>query len=68
FGFPPVNDVAEFDDWDLAKSLEFLMGARPMTIHIVRGYGMYLEHEDFWVVGRTQDELREIVEEWPEDD
>ena len=69
FGFYPANDLYGFDEeWDLAKCLEFVMGAPPVCIHLVRGYGKYLEHEDFWVVGRTPEELQEIFAEWPEGD
>lgn len=68
YGFYPVSGVSEVERQNLAGSLEFLMGECPKSIGIVRRYGAYIEHEDFWVVGRTPQELENIVDEWSEDD
>jgi len=68
YGLYPISEVPSFEGWDLAHSLEFLMGAPPISIGVIRGYGAYIEHEDFWVVGKTPEELEWVVQEWPEED
>ena len=68
YGFYPLDDLPITADWPLAKSLEFAMGARPLSVETVFGYGAYLEHEDFWVFGRTAAEVLSVAREWPVED
>ena len=41
------------------------MGERPVGIDTAFGYGAFLEHEDFWIFGRTPEEVEWIATEWP---
>jgi hypothetical protein len=66
-GFYPVGDLFEFQDWPTARRLGFVMGDRPVSIAVLTGYGIYIEHEDIWVFGRTTDEVLEVAAEWPEE-
>ncbi len=68
YGFYPACDLLIDEDWPVARCLEFAMGARPVSVEPVLGYGAYLEHEDFWIFGRTPAEVAAVGLEWPEDD
>jgi hypothetical protein len=68
YGFYPVDDLFEYQDWPTARCLEFVMGYRPVSFTVITGYGIYIEHEDFWVFGKTPEEVRAVAYEWPEDD
>ncbi len=65
YGFFPVGDLPVGHDWPLAKGLEFAMGARPVSIERIFGYGAYLKHEGFWIYGRTFAEVEAVAQEWP---
>ena len=66
YGFYPVEDLPQFEDCPTARCLEFVMGDKPISIAVLTGYGIFLQHEDFWVFGRTQEEAVAVAEEWPE--
>lgn len=68
YGFFAVLDLPVNEDWPVAKSLEFAMGKRPLSIETIYGYGAYLEHEDFWIFGRTPEEVAAVAVEWPAGD
>ena len=65
YGFYPVRELLIDESWPIEQRLEFAMGARPVSIEQVLGYGAYLEHEDFWIFGRTPEEAEWIAAEWP---
>jgi len=44
------------------------MGNQPHSLSAQTGYGIYLEHEDFWVFGKSPEEAFAVEEEWPEGD
>jgi hypothetical protein len=67
YGFYPVGDLFAYKDWSTTDCLEFVMGGRPISIAVLTGYGIYLQHEDFWVFGRTVGEVIAVAEEWPEE-
>jgi len=68
YGFYPVEDLPQLDDWSTARCLEFVMCDAPISTAVQTGYGIYLEHEDFWVFGKSPEEAFAVAEEWPEDD
>ena len=67
-GFYPVGDLFVTEEWPIARCLGFAMGGRPIRFGTALGYGAFLEHEDFWIFGRTPEEVERISEEWPIDD
>lgn len=67
YGFYPANDLFEHQDWPTARCLEFVMGDRPASFTILRGYGIHIEHEGFWVFGTTPEEVLAVASEWPVD-
>ena len=68
YGFYPARDLPIDEDWPVAKCLEFAMGARPISIKLVHGCGLYLEHEDFWIFGQSPEEVGRVALEWPSED
>ncbi|HVC47015.1 MAG TPA: hypothetical protein VND90_07185 [Terracidiphilus sp.] len=64
-GFYPTIDLGADENWPELKCLEFAMGWRPVSVERVFGYGAYLEHEDFWIFGRTPEEVEIVAAEWP---
>jgi hypothetical protein len=70
-GFFPVADLLDWPDdeeWSSFKYLQWEMGRWPRSFTILRGYGIFIEHEDFWVFGKTPGEVRAVADEWPEED
>jgi hypothetical protein len=65
YGFYPVDNLFEYQDWSTERCLRFIMGDRPASFTVLTGYGIYIEHEDFWVFGRTADEVLAVADEWP---
>jgi hypothetical protein len=68
YGFYPVGDLFEYQDWPTARCLEFVMGDGPANFTVVSGYGIHIEHEDFWVFGATPEEATAVADEWPEEE
>ena len=68
YGFYPVDDLFEYGDWPSTRCLGFVMGDRPVSFTVITGYGIYIEHEDFWVIGKSPKEVRAVAEEWSEED
>jgi hypothetical protein len=68
YGFYRVDDLFEYQDWPTARRLEFVMGDRPVSFTVMNGFGIYIKHEDFWVFGRTPEEVTAVADEWPEGD
>lgn len=65
YGLYPTSDLQANEDWPVARALEFAMGSRPIGVEEAFGYGAYLEHEDFWIFGRTPEEVETVAAEWP---
>jgi hypothetical protein len=68
YGFYPVDDLFEHQDWPTARCLEFVMGDRPVSFTKITGFVIYVEHEDFWVFGKSFMEVRTVVAEWQEEE
>jgi hypothetical protein len=68
YGFYPVDDLFEYQNWPTARCLGFVMGDRPVSFTVPTGFGIYIEHEGFWVFGRTPEEVLVVADEWPEQD
>jgi len=66
YGFYPVGDLFEYQDWSTARCLEFVMGDSPASFTVLNGYGIYIDNEDFWLFGRTRDEVLAVAGEWLE--
>lgn len=67
YGFYPVDDLFEYQDWSTAHCLGFVMGNQIVSFTVLMGYGIYIENEDFWVFGRISDEVRTVAADWQED-
>ncbi len=68
YGFYPVDNLFEYVDWPTVCCLGFVMGDMPVSFTVLTGFGIYVEHEDFWVFGRTPEEALAVADEWPEED
>jgi hypothetical protein len=67
YGFYPARDLWVSKGWSVSRCLEFAMGARPVSIQTIHGYGAYLEHEDFWIFGQSPSDVERVAAEWPID-
>jgi hypothetical protein len=66
YGFYPIDDLFEYQDWSTACCLGFVMGNQPVSFTVLKGFGIYIKNEDFWVFGRTPEEVLAVTDEWPE--
>ncbi len=67
-GFYPVEDLFEYPEWTTLQRLEFVMANSPTDFAILVGFGIFVESEDFWVFGRSREEVRAVAEEWTEEE
>lgn len=67
FAFLPVDDLPEVAGLSTFDCLAFELGRRVVGFTVARGYGIFIEHEDSWVFGRTVEEVGAVASEWPRD-
>jgi hypothetical protein len=66
YGFYPVDDLFEYQDWSTARCLGFVMGNQIVSFTVLMGFGIYIENEDFWVFGTSFEEVKMVATEWQE--